>query len=213
VALPDLTQSDDEDWVAFQNADEDWFLKVAGRAVRKYCGWHIYPNLQQVAGKLRVGSKGIVPLPSRLVTAISEVRIHPDTADQAGQFPPPSPGDGCLSPRDYEWHQGGWLQIKGASFYYDWYYAGYWYGNDPWYTPVTMPYIAKVSFWHGYAEVPTDVKEVIFELAQQSMTVTSGNVKSVEAPMFRLSPSQDFGLTLNRDQRNRLANYRVSPVV
>ena len=212
--LPELSCADDEDWAAFQAADADWFLKVAGRAVRKWIGWHLYPNIEQTSGKLRVGAKGVIMLPSRFVTAVEHVKVH---LDEEICQELPDPQHGCLRRGDYEWHQGGWIDVKGWANGFGW-YGAYWYGSDPvsaaLYRP-GVPYagLAEVKFRHGYQQVPVDVKEVLFEVAEQAQTLSSGNITSVEAPMFRLSLSQPAGLTLNDDQKNRLSSYRVPSVV
>jgi hypothetical protein len=204
--LPDLTNADDQDYVAFDSADPDWYLKVAGRAVRRFCGWHLAPSIESTVGKLRVG-KGIVMLPSRFVTAVHEVRLN---AEECGDD---EHHGHRLRRHEYEWAQGGWVQLRGSSYWCDWYQGSYIYGNDQYYLPRTMAGLATVRFTHGYERAPIDVKHVIFELAEQALTLSSGNIASVEAPMFRLSLSQPAGLNLNKEQRNRLGPYRVPSVI
>lgn len=211
MALPDLVQVDDEDWVGFQNSDPEWNLRAAGRIVRKYCGWHLWPNVKQTNNQLKMGAKGIIMLPSRFITAVEHIKVHVDVAEQNGQAVVEH--EGHMHHDEYEWHQGGWIQLRGIGHWMDWYTAGYYFGSDQYYLPAVGPYVAEVTFHHGYRDVPDDIKAVVFELAQQAMTVGSGNVKSVEAPVFRLQPSQDFGLTLNKDQKGRLANYRIGGVI
>jgi hypothetical protein len=198
-----LVTSDDDDWASFTSLEPDWFLNAASRAVQKYCGWHISPNRSETIGNLRVGAQNLIMLPSRYVTAVSQLIVL--TGEDADA------NTGCLvSKNNYEWHADGWIQRKGFAFWADWFQGGYYYGSDPYYLPVSEPGWAQCTFTHGYQDVPPDVKQVIFELAQSSMQMTSGNIKQVTAPNeFRLMPSQNFGLTLNPEQKNRLANYKL----
>lgn len=198
--LPDLVTQDDPDWAKYRDDDPDWFLRVAGRAIRIYCGWHIYPNKRECLTKIRTGSKGIIMLPSRYVTAVESLAIRTGS----GSAPQ------LIDPCDYEWHETGWIQRKGWSYYNDWQFSGYYYGNDPYYLTVNDPGEASCTFWHGYNTLPDDVKEVAFELGEQAMTARTGNVKMLEAPIgYRVQMSQNFGLILNPEQMARLSNYRI----
>jgi hypothetical protein len=198
--LPDLVTTSDPDWAKYLSDDPAWFLRVAGKAIRTYCGWHIYPNQRDCLHHIRTGAKGIIMLPSRYVTAVESLSIN------VGDDSPPQ----CIKPHDYEWFQSGWIQRKGWSYYNDWQFSGYYYGNDPFYLPVSRPGEASCTFWHGYTDLPDDVKQVAFELGEQAMAARSGNVKMLEAPIgFRVQVSQNFGLILNQEQMARLANYRT----
>lgn len=199
--LDSLVGADDPDWVKFQEDDPEWYLRVAGRAIRQYVGWHLFPNIQVTVEHIRTGSNGIIMLPSRHVTQVDWLTI------QTGADP-------VLIPAvDYEVYEAGWIQRKGWAYWNDWYYSGYYYGNDPYYLPVTQPGIAAACLWHGYNELPDDVKQVAFELAEQAMTVRSGNVKQLDAPGgYKVITTQAFGLTLNKDQMDRLASYRIGQV-
>jgi hypothetical protein len=201
--IQDLVTQDDPDWGAYQSDDPDWFLRAAGRTIRKYVGWHIYPNIQETRHKIRTGSRGIIMLPSRHVTEVDKLFIR-----MSEDLPPQ-----WVAKDDYIWHQAGYIERRGWAYYTGWYYAGYYYGNDPYYLPVWETGFATCTFWHGYTTLPEDVKEVAFELAEQSMTVRAGNVKMLEAPGgYKAQTSQNFGLSLNPEQKNRLASYRVGGV-
>jgi len=201
-----LVAADDSDWASFTSTDPDWFLTAAGREVRKYCGWHLYPNITETIGNLHLGSHNLIMLPSRYVTSVSQVIIL------TGQNADAKEGV-AVSRDNYDWHQDGWVQRKGFAWWNDWYMGGYYYGSDPYYLPVHEPGWAQVTFSHGYATVPEDIKQVVFELTQSAMAMTSGNIKMITAPNeFRLEPSQNFGMTLNPEQKNRLANYRIGMV-
>ncbi len=202
--LKHLLSLEDPDWQEFRSDDPRWFLEAAGAVIRKYVGWHIYPNIQTTATNLRVGTKAIVMLPSHHVTSVDELNIW--FGEQNGD-------PKVLDPSAYIWYPSGWIQIKGTQWWSDWYMTGYYYGNDPYYLPVTRPGIATCTFHHGYHELPDDVKAVAFELADQAITVRAGNVKVLQSPGgYRADPTQPFGLTLNLDQKNRLANYRIGMV-
>lgn len=203
AVLPQLVDAQDPDWSAYLTDDPDWFLRAAGREIRKYCGWHLFPNQRDTVHKIRVGTRGIIMLPSRHVTSVEAVHISMNEGH------PPS----TENPNDYVWHEAGYIERKGFAYYAGWYYAGYYYGNDPYYLPVWDTGFAAVTFWHGYPTLPEDVKEVAFELAEQAMQVRAGNVKMLEAPGgFRAQTSQNFGLSLNPEQKDRLANYRIGMV-
>jgi hypothetical protein len=196
--LANLVSVDDPDWAKFQTDDPEWFLRAAGRAARKFCGWHLAPNIRQHITKVEVGAHGICMLPSRYVTEVEELTIT------CGQHPH------RVRHSEFRWDEEGWIQLRTEP---DWYSAGYVYGNDPSYLPVTQPGIATVTMWHGFHVLPEDVKEVCFELAQSALILKTGNVKTLATPgEYRLELSQDAGLTLNCDQRNRLGPYRIQPI-
>ena len=70
AALPDLVASNDEDIAPFEAGDQNYFLRAAGDAVRRYCGWHIYPNLAFDDVLLNIGRDGLIGLRSRHVTDV-----------------------------------------------------------------------------------------------------------------------------------------------
>ena len=201
--LQSLVTPEDPDWEKFSNDDPEWFLRAAGRAIRKYCGWHLFPNERHTVRKIRTGARGIVMLPSRHVTEVESLFIQPDE-----DHPPHLVPD-----HDYVWHAAGYIERKGWSYYAGWQYNGYYYGNDPYYAPVWGTEFAACTFWHGWSVLPDDIKQVAFELAEQAMTVHAGNLKMLEAPGgFRAMMSQPFGLSLNDDQMARLSSYRIGMV-
>lgn len=198
--LPPITSSSDPDWQSFQDADADWYLTAASRAVRRYCGWRIFPSETLTADKLRIGSHGIIMLPSRHVTAVASVAVqHPTGTDYT------------LDPTTYTWFQNGVIQPNHDH----WWGWGAFYGNDP--RPYLPGYefgIATATFTSGYtSDCPADVKAVIFELATQAMQIPAGSLKMLEAPGgFRAQFSQDQGLSLTPDQKDRLSPLRIGGV-
>jgi hypothetical protein len=204
-STPELIDPADPDWVSYQADDPQYFLRVAGKAVRAYCGWHLYPNLRQTLNNVRMGARGRIMLRSRRVTQVDSLAIMSNAEGTVTGNP--------VAAADYVVYEDGWIQLNGYAFWTDAFYSGYYYGNDPYYVPVTQPGLASVTFWHGYDVLPENVKQVAFELAEQAATLRSGNVRMLEAPGgYRVQVSRDFGLTLNPDQMDRLANYRIGMV-
>jgi hypothetical protein len=190
-----LLTTQDPDWAAFQNQDADFYVRAAGAEVRRYCGWHIYPSVTETVTDLRIGSQGIIGLPSMYVTAVASVAL---------QTPGPLMSAVVLDPGSYTWFDYGVIESAAAL-------------GDGWsgfYAPALGGQfrLATVTFTHGYAAVPDAVKSVVFELASSALEVNTGNVKSVDTPGFRLQPTQNFGVNLNREQKSRLGSYAVPAV-
>ncbi|MCV7174931.1 hypothetical protein [Mycolicibacterium sphagni] len=181
-----LLTSNDPDWQAYQDADDDYYLAVAGDEVRKYCGWHLFPSRTDVVPKLRIGSHGVIMLPSLHVTAVAEVALML-AADQLQ----------VLDPASYEWFRYGVVQPLGV----------FMPNGLTNFMPALGPNLAQVTFTHGYTDIPRDLKQVVFELAEMAATVAASNAKDIQTPGFRLQLTQAGGATLNPAQMNRLAPY------
>lgn len=95
MTVADLFSPDDPDWADYQEQSPEFFLRVAGSAIRNYLGWHLAPNVEQTT-RTKVGSKGIVMLPSRHVTEVASVtmwgKVLPDT--------------------EYWWSEEGFLELR-----------------------------------------------------------------------------------------------------
>lgn len=200
--LPSLVGVEDPDWDRYKSDDPEYFLRAAGELVRRFVGWHLWPSRTETVRR-SVGARGVIMLPTRYCTAVEQVTLlhgeHPHT----------------LLPDEYLWHEAGWIERRGQSYWDDgWWRGAYILGNDPFYLSVSEPGYASVTFTHGYpGELPVDVKAIVFEVAEQAMAMRSGNVKMVEAPIgFRVQTSQNAGLSLNEEQIARLANYRIGMV-
>jgi len=201
TGLPPLLDPGDPDWAAYQAQDPNWFLEVAGDAIRTYCGWHIWPNLALIETNLRIGAKGLIQVPSLMVTAVESVTIQ----SQGGQ------DDQILDPTQYNWFDYGVIEPIGWHWWSA--YGGFYYGPDNWsFLPIYQLGLVTVAFNSGYAEVPTVIKEIAYELTTVSTEVSAGNVKEVQTPGFRLQLMQAYGLTLNCDQKNRLSPFRLPMV-
>jgi hypothetical protein len=200
--LQDLLDPADPDWAAFQAQDPNWFLAAAGDAIRVYCGWHIYPNIQVTATNLPIRSRGIIMLPSTLVTDVASVTLQ----DPTGQNPQ------TLDPAQYDWFEYGAIEPIGWHWWSA--YGGFYYGPDNWsFLPMYQFGLATVVFNSGYAQCPRDIKEIAYELTMATTPVPAGNVKEIQTPGFRLQLMQAYGMTLNADQKNRLANYRIGGAI
>jgi hypothetical protein len=201
VVTTALVTTSDADWASFQNNDPDYYMAVACREVRKFCGWHIFPNLQLTVKNLPIGNKGLITLPSMLVTDVANVMIQ-HAGGEDGHV---------LDPAAYDWFDYGAIEPVGSAAWSG--YGGYYYGPENWSFLPTYQYgLATVTFNSGHATCPQDVKQVVFELTTTTMEINAGNVKEVQTPGYRMQPSQNFGATLNKDQKDRLANYQLPAV-
>jgi hypothetical protein len=201
--MTDLLDINDPDWSAFKAGDPEYFLRVTGDYIRRYCGWSIYPNVTVTATKIQVGSQGIIQLPTLYLTDVSAVSIRAN-----GNYPA-----NVLDADRYEWFQHGVIKPTGQAFYGSNWYRGYYYEPGPFLLPTNAGGLADVTFTHGYDELPGDIKQVAYEMATSSMFLKAGNVKDVASPGFKLTSSTDAGLVLNPEQRNRLAPYRLPVVI
>jgi hypothetical protein len=214
--VQDLLSVSDPDWAKFTSDDPEYLLRVAGDAIRTYCGWHIFPNIQQTVTNIPVQSRGMIMLPSLLVTAVESVTLQSVNGET----------DNVLDPDSYNWFPNGTIEPLG----WQWYgaYSGFYYGPDNWsYLPVFQFGLATVVFNSGYEIVPSDIKQLAFEMAQASGAVggdsipNNSNVKEVASPGFRLllggsgnSGTSGTGTvgSFTSDQKNRLAPYRLQGV-
>lgn len=163
----------------FEAGDSTWFLTAAEAEVRKYCGWHIAPSVDVIAGKYRCGERGLIMLKSLHVTAIDSVTV-----------------DGReLAADEFDWEECGFISRRCPSWPHD-------------------PY-ARVSFTHGHEECPADVAAVVFELASSAIAlpaVPAAKVDITGGP-FRLGlTGASLGVSLSKDQKDRLATYRLQGI-
>jgi hypothetical protein len=203
--LPPLVTVDDPDYAKFKDGDEEYLLRVASDAIRDYCGWHIAPSITDTYRQLKVGSKGIVPLPSRYVTDVSEVALHDHDPEATPQL---------VDPLDYEWYQDGWMESR-TNYAAGWGWPGLGYrGPDAPYPAVGgAPLLVDVTMTHGYDELPANLKQIAFELAQSTAT-TSGlisGVKQISSPQYSASFSEEVkaGMTFTPEHLNTLRSYKV----
>lgn len=197
-----LIDVDDPDWAAYKNGDESFTLRAAGEAIRRYCGWHIWPSITETVPKLRVGSRGLIMLPSLHVTDVSEVQIDGN----------------IVNPDSYVWFREGYVELGINSSWIETVRRdgpGGGYAPDPAaarYTirPEGFGLLTQVTMKHGYEEVPAEVKQVAFELVTAVSEIPAGNVTEIQTPGFKLRLSGETGLTLNAGQMERLSGFKLS---
>lgn len=85
----------------YRAADEAFFLKAAGEAIRDFCGWHVAPSEVVVGARISMGEKGIIILPSLHVTAVSGVTVDGRLLDYPGE---------------YDWEPAGLITRRTASW-------------------------------------------------------------------------------------------------
>lgn len=195
--MDDLLSATDPDWAAFKAGDESYFLKAAGDVIRRFCGWHIFPSLTVPMDRLRVGSGGIIELPSKHVTDVQEVALVNRDSETV------------LDEDQYVWFEYGTVQLRNPPNRHPWgYYGGY--GFIPGgYLPGSPLNMARALVTHGYDWVPAEVKQVAFELVNSSTDIPSGNVREIWTPGFKLQLSQAAGMSLNPQQMDRLSSFRL----
>lgn len=195
--MDDLLSATDPDWAAFKAGDEAYFLKAASDAIRHYCGWHIFPSVTTSLDKLRVGSGGIIELPSKHVTDVQAVAmVYRDS-------------EAVLDEDQYVWFDYGTVQLRNPPSRHPWgYYGGYGFMPGG-YLPGSPLNIVRVDLTHGYEECPMEIKQVAFELVNSSTDLPSGNVREIWTPGFKLQLSQAAGMSLNPQQRDRLSVFRL----
>ena len=127
--------------------DDSAAISAASAAIRAYCRWHIWPNVDD-SRTFDVGARRqFLALPSLLVTAVASVEeINPRTGDT----------DTLAYRDDYSWSPSGMLMRHGR----------YW-------RPGLQT--VQVSFSHGFTDVPGSIAAVTIALAKRlpaSMTAT-----------------------------------------
>lgn len=186
--MTDLFDPDEDDWVEYQNHTPEYYLRVASHAIRKYLGWHLAPSITQTI-TVPVKQRGLIPLPSRFVTAISSLVINEEVLDV----------------EDYAWNPGGWIQTGG--FFYD--VTKYATLSSAW-----RPSEATVTFTHGYPEVPLEVRQVAYELVETTIATPVSNVSQMSTPAgYRITLSSPPGFYLTEWQQKVLAPYRLFGVI
>jgi hypothetical protein len=204
VTVPPLVTIEDPDYQKFKDGDEAYLLEVACDAIRDYCGWHISPSLTQTKPQLHVGSKGIVMLPSRYVTDVAEVKIHNLNPDDEVVV---------LDPDTYAWFEGGWIERLHLSSW-GWGWPGAYFGPDaPYYQPNYASLMVDVTMTHGYETLPTNIKQIAFELAH-STGATKGlisGVKTIQSPQYSttFADAVKAGMNFSDEQMHIMDNYRL----
>lgn len=63
-------------YASFKARDEAWFLGAAGETIRDYCNWHIAPIRSNVNVRAKIGSKGIIMLPTMNLVSVEALRLN-----------------------------------------------------------------------------------------------------------------------------------------
>lgn len=92
MTLAPLVPDDDTDLTDWQAGTQSFYLNAATAEVRKFCGWHVAPNLT-VTQRCSLRAQGYVMLKSTYVTAVDSVVIDGGTltADTDYFWDPPKP--------------------------------------------------------------------------------------------------------------------------
>ena len=183
--MADLFDPDDEDWAEYKNHTDEWYLRVASSAIRKYLGWHLSPIREETL-EIAIGQRGLIMLPTRRLVDVESLVIAGNTLDPD---------------TDFIWDEGGWIQTGQYYYRMDNTIAG-WRGMSP--------NQSTVTFTHGYAEVPPEVKQVAFEMVEQVMISPTGNVTQMSTPAgYRIALSAPAEFAVNPGQERLLAPYRL----
>ncbi len=165
------------DLAGFESGDPEFFVRAAEAEVRRFCGWHIAPNVEALSVRCDVGEMGIIMLPSMQVTSVESVVVDGRTLD----------------PEEYCWDPAGFISRRCASWPRDRH--------------------AVVSFTHGYASTPADVKSVVLELASRARSLPALPAKDIAGGPFRVSLFQgSTGLSLSEEHKRRLDSYRIQGI-
>ena len=175
-----FSTSSDPDWALWQGNDQSFFLNKATDAIRRYCGWHLWPVVPVYGFRAWFGAEGLVMLPSTHVTGVSSVTVGTLTDSPTS----------LVADEDYYWDAPRpWLELAPSS----------WSADD----------FAIVNFTHGYDTLPTDLKVVCFEVASRAMEVSASNVTHLQTTQYTVDLNIEIGVTLTKEERERLSSYRL----
>jgi hypothetical protein len=202
--LPPLVTTSDPDYALYKAGDEEYLLRVACSAIRDYCGWHIAPPITDTYEQLKVGSKGIVMLPSRYVTDVAEVKAHNHD---------PNAEVVVLDANTYEWFEQGWIERINVSSW-GWSWPGAYFGPDaPYYQPNYATLMVDVTMTHGYETLPDNIKQIAFELATSTGASTGliTGIKSITSPQYTttFADAVKAGMNFSDEQLHTLDDYRL----
>jgi hypothetical protein len=93
TALPDFV--DATDLTAYQSSDADAILRQAQGAIRRYCGWHIAPEVTETV-TLDANGTRVLALPSGYVTDVDTITNE----------------DVTLTSEDFDWSESGYIHHR-----------------------------------------------------------------------------------------------------
>ena len=89
----------------------------------------------------------------------------------------------------------------------------YWDAPNGWLRrrPQTWPHdkFAMVSFTHGYATTPADVKAIVFELVSTAAELPASNASEFQTMQYNIKLRPEVGMELSPGQKHRLGRYRL----
>jgi hypothetical protein len=102
MPIAPLVADDDPDLAGWQSGDQSVYLRMVMAEIRKFCGWHIAPNVTETGKRCWLGARGLIMLPSTFVTSVDQVTID---------------GQVMVSDQDYFWDQPKpWIHRKVLSW-------------------------------------------------------------------------------------------------
>lgn len=189
--MPPLLDADD--YATFESLDVDWFIVAASAAIRRFCGWHVYPALTE-SKSCTMGGDGTIILPTCRATSVVSVQL---------------PWNGQIIGADKYWLDADASAIRwrcgGPS--------GWWGANSIGSTTAYPKYPRKVfvEFTHGYDELPPEVAEAAAELVMRTIEKPAGVAQSIKAGPYSFRMG-DYGLLLNEQQKSRLSAYKLPAI-
>jgi hypothetical protein len=89
----------------------------------------------------------------------------------------------------------------------------YWDAPNAWIRrrPRTWPHdmFATISFTHGYATTPADVKAVVFELVSTAAELPASNATEFQTMQYNIKLRKEIGMELTEGQKHRLGRYHI----
>ena len=163
-------------------------LAGAAAGIRRYCGWHIYPAVEE---SLTLDGPGgdILPLPTMFLSAVDSVTEDGTVLDVWDQ------GD---ETGDFEWSANGEVRRLGA-----------------WWTERFRGVVVEVT--HGYASAPADIAQVVMQVCASALSSPMGATREqaigFAATWAMTAPGVAGGMSLLGRDLAVLDLYRMPGVV
>lgn len=175
------------DLAAWQAGDDGTAVAAAQSAVRDHCQWHIAPVLEQTATLDTQPEVGTLWLPTLRLVSVTEVALT--AAD---------PADDLILAEGVDYTTGLGLGVV--------------VGLVPLYWPRGFGAV-RVTFEHGFDEVPPVVKAVVTAAAARAQANPAGLPNETVGPFSQSYGSNTDGsfggVVLTNGEKNALAAYRI----
>lgn len=170
----------------YQGGDAQSLINQATALVRRYCGWHVTPNVVETV-TLDGSGNGTQILPSLRVTGITSVTY-----------------DGVLlAASDYSWSPFGVIEYDTAGPYF---LSAYRWLNGTGKVVVTMN--------HGYVDAP-DLAGVVMAIASRAQSSPNGVVRTQSGPFSETYSQTGLnvagGVSMVDHEKDILDRYRLPP--